>query len=217
MLKNICNSDELRSLAARNKKNIEFKTVPKSTLDSLLADGWKVIRENRNSVRVSREKRSDIYFEHRVWSLLYKMGFTHFSGNGGAYLVLDAKNQNSAQNQIDIVAIDNEVAIAIECKSSNESKKKLDFQKDIAKHQLIRDRFSQAVNKQFPLTYKRVPVLILFTWNLVLTDQDIQRAAAEKIVLLNENDLKYYEQLVAHLGVATKYQFFADILSKRRI
>ena len=81
----------------------------------------------------------------------------------------------------------------------------------------MRERFANATNSQFPQEHKRVPVLAMFTWGLILSENDVERAKEQKIALLNEHDLHYYEQLVAHLGPAAKYQFFADMLPGRQI
>lgn len=51
----------------------------------------------------------------------------------------------------------------------------------------------------------------------MLSDDDHKRAHDQKVGVFNEHDLAYYEQLVSHLGPAEKYQFFADILPRKRI
>jgi DNA sulfur modification protein DndB len=162
-------------------------------------------------------KRRDVLLEDRVWSLLYAMGFTYLSGEGGAFLRVDPKRTDGPKNQIDVVGLDPEIAIAVECKSSSTPRKDSKFQDFLAKHSLIRERFANAANSQFPLDHKRVPVLAIFSWELRLSDNDIERAEEQKVALLNENDLSYYEQLVAHLGPAAKYQFFADMLRGRQV
>jgi len=217
MIENVFKVDELRSLARLKKRDKEFKTVPKEIIEDFRKEGWEKERENVNSFRMFRFKEKNVMLEDRVWSLLYKMGFSHLSGKGGAYLILDPNNSQSPKNQIDVVGLDTEVAVAIECKSSLTPRKNPQFQEQLAKHAIIRNRFANAVNKQFALTHKRISVLAFFTCDLILSDNDIERAKHEKIVLFNENDLSYYEQLVSHLGPAAKYQFFADMLPKRRV
>ena len=68
-----------------------------------------------------------------------------------------------------------------------------------------------------PHTGQKNQAAVMFTWNLLLADSDYERARHEKIFILNENDLVYYEQLVNHLGPAARYQFYADILADRKI
>jgi DNA sulfur modification protein DndB len=217
MLDNVHEAKELRSLALLKKQEYDFISVKKADLQEALDQGWQVQREGKTRIRLRRPKRKDVLLEDRVWTLLYKMGFTHLSGKGGATLTLDPDNPDSPANQIDVVGLDAEVAIAIECKTADSPKKYPEFQQYLAKHSVIRERFAKAVHKRFPLPYKRIPVLAIFTWDFILTDKDIERAKCEKVVLFNENDLDYYLQLVAHLGPAAKYQLFADMLPGRTI
>ena len=71
------------------------------------------------------------------------MGFPYLSAAGGAKLSITAKEPDGPQNQIDVVAIDDEVAIAIECKSSEKYAKRPQFSEELGKISLIREKFSQ--------------------------------------------------------------------------
>lgn len=217
MLENIGEVDEMRSLARRKRQPNEHRTIQACDLDAAQKLGWEIDKRNKRTIRLLRAKQKHALLEDRVWHLLYRLGFSHLCGEGGGQLAINAQDGKSPTSQIDVVGLDDEVAVAIECKSAAQPRKRPDFQKDIAKHALIRERFARAVNAQFPLDHKRVPVLVIFTWDLILTDNDIERARIEKIVLLNEHDLNYYEQLTSHLGPAAKYQFYVDILPQRRI
>jgi hypothetical protein len=218
MLSNVHGVDELRSLARRKMKPQQSRTIAAHDSATITAeDGWHIERQGKTTIRLTRPKPRSSLLEDRVWSLLYRLGFTHLSGEGGAQLLLDPKCDTKIYNQIDVVGLDEDVAVAIECKSAENTRKYSDFQKDLAKHSLIRQRFASAIGKQFPLSHKRVPVLVIFTCDLILSDADVERANKEKVVLLNEKDLVYYEQLAAHLGPAAKYQFFADMLPGRQI
>lgn len=57
----------------------------------------------------------------------------------------------------------------------------------------------------------------MFTCNIIVSDADKERAKADHIVLLDDQDLSYYESLFQHLGVAAKYQVLADIFPNRQI
>jgi DNA sulfur modification protein DndB len=217
MLSNVLPVEDLRSLARRKNNSSEFKSVPTGSAAGLIENGWQSHREGAATVRLIRPKTRRVLLEDRVWSLLYKLGFKHLSGEGGAQLMLDPKKDDGAYNQIDVVGMDPEVALGIECKSAEQPRKYPEFQKDLAKHAMMRQRFAHAVSTQFPAAHKRVCMIVMFTWDLILTDNDVQRAKNENVVLLNEKDLDYYELLAAHLGTAAKYQFFADMLPGKRV
>jgi DNA sulfur modification protein DndB len=217
MIENIFDAEDLRSLARRKSHDHEFRTVRNQEVAEHVSEGWEIQRQNKTSTRLSRLKRREDLLEDRVWWMLYGMGFTHLSGEGGAFLHLDHKRDDGPTNQIDVVGLDAEIAIAVECKSASAPRRDAKFQEFLAKHGVIRERFANAVNNHFPADHKRVTVLAIFTWDLLLSENDQERAKEQKVALLNENDLHYYEQLVSHLGPAAKYQFFADMLPGKQI
>jgi DNA sulfur modification protein DndB len=152
MLRNVLPAGDLRSLARKRMTPLEFKSVPvRSDSEPPVDEGWQVHRQGKSVARLSRPKARSVCLEDRVWCLLYKLGFTHLSGDGGAQLKLDEKSESGAYNQIDVVGLDPEVALAIECKTADSPRKYVEFQKDLAKHALIRERFARAASRQFPL------------------------------------------------------------------
>jgi len=217
MLNNIVPVDELTGLARAKARDYETKTVNPALVDEFIADGWTVDKRNKKSVRLRKRKSHSTYLEDRVWILFYRMRFPLLSGKNGAELVLEPKNPDSPRTQIDVAALDDEIALAIECKSSENLAKKPQFQSDLAKHGLIRDRFTACARTQFPAAHKRQVVLVMFLSNVLLTDNDRTRAKDQNIVLFDEHDLDYYENLVTHLGPAARYQFLADTLPGKTV
>ncbi len=216
MLDNIFPSEELRYLARSRKNANSFIRIHKADLEKYKTYGWAVSRKNRNSLRVFRPKEKSVLLEDRVWSLMFSMGFDDLSGKGGAKLKLDPAVIDAPENQIDVVALDAEIALAIECKSYREPRKDTNFQNYIAKHSEMKIRFAQAIHKQFVLERKRIPIMVIWTWDFIASKPDRDRASNQQVVLLDEHDLDYYEQLVSHLGSAAKYQFYSDILPRNK-
>lgn len=217
MLENVHPSAELRGLAARKAKADDFKSVRHPLVDEEVEKGWIVAKRNRTTTRLRRQKAHDKLLEERVWTLLYRMGFLHLSGQGGAFQLLKADDPKTPDNQIDVVAIDDEVAFAIECKSSSKPRKFADFSGDLAKHTSLRERFATLVRSQFSVAHKRPSVFAVWTANLILTDNDRARAEEAGVPMFEESDLLYYESLVAQIGSAARYQFLADVLQGRSI
>jgi DNA sulfur modification protein DndB len=217
IIDNVFKSEELKALSRRKSRDREFRTVRNSDVTEHLVDGWDVQRKNKTTTRLFRPKSREILLEDRVWSLLYSMGFTNLSGEGAAFFRPDPKKDSGDDNQLGVVGLDPDIAIAVKCRSAPTPRRDPSFDEFLAEHSLIKERFANAANTQFPLDHKRVPVLAIFTWDLIIPEDIAERAPEQKVALLNENDLDYYEQLVAHLGPAAKYQFFADMLPGKRI
>lgn len=212
MLDNIEPVENLRGLARAKARDYETKTVHPLLVDESLQAGWVTDKKNKKSTRLRKQKPHNVFLEDRVWTLLYRMGFGHLSGAGGARLVINPKDENSPQTQIDVVGVDNEIAVAIECKSSESFSRRHQFQDELGKHALIRDRFANSINNQFSAPFKRQVVLAMFLSNVSLSENDKARTREANVLLFGDKDLTYYESLVAHLGPAAKYQFFADML-----
>ena len=217
MIENIFKGEDLKSLARRKKSDRIFRTVRNQDVPKHLTNGWQLKRKNKNTSRLFRPKQHDVLLKDRVWSLLYAMGFTHLSGEEGAFLPVDPKSEVATKNQFDVVGLDPEIAIAVECRSAVTPTRQALSQDYLEEQNVIRQSFANYVKAQFPLESNRVPILVLFTWNLIISEHDETRARNQMVVLLNEHDLEYYRQLVAHLGPAAKYQFFADMLPDRQI
>src|SRR6185503_8821359 len=148
MLNNVFSIDELAGLARARSRAYETKTVNPALMEQLVEDGWSVDKRNKKSVRLRKIKSHGSHLEDRVWTLFYRMQFPLLSGKGGGELVLEPKNPDSPTTQIDVVALDNEIAIAVECKSSESPTKKVQFQNELAKHGLIRERFTATTRTQ---------------------------------------------------------------------
>lgn len=217
LLENVKPSEELASLAGRRSKSEEFKTVRNPLVGEEEKNGWIVQKHNKNTTRLRRPKRGGSLFEDRVWTLLYRMGFHHLSDHGGAFLLLNHNDPKGPDNQIDVVAIDDEVAFAIECKSSEAGRKFGDFTSNLAKHVLLRERFTRAVREQFTADSKRPSIFAIWTTGISITPNDLERAAKEKVAILTESDLNYYEKLVSEIGLAGRFQFLADLLQQRAV
>jgi len=218
MLSNIESVDDLRGLARSKSRDYVTKTVNLSLLEASLEQGWSIEKKNEKTVRLKKKKSCDVDLADRVWSLLYRMDFNYLNGEGAALLITDPKDPNSPTIPIDVVGIDTEVGLAIMCKSPDNNQQ---LRQELDRYILIRQRFAQSVNQQFPQPFdrhvKRQVALAMFTFDLPLSEDDKKRAKDGNIVLFDEGDLAYYEALVSHLGSAAKYQFLADILQGKTI
>jgi DNA sulfur modification protein DndB len=217
MLNNLFSIEELVGLARARARDYETKTVNPTLVEQLVVDGWNVDKRNKKSVRLRKFKSHGNHLEDRVWTLFYRMQFPFLSGKSGAELVLEPKNTESPTSQIDVVVLDSEIAIAVECKSCETPARRTQFQNELGKHALVRERFTAASRAQFPAAHKRQVVLAMFLANVLLSDNDRIRAKDQNIILFDEHDLEYYENLVSHIGPAARYQFLADMLPGKSV
>src|ERR1700678_2161271 len=117
MLINVKPVSDLRSLARVRSRSFDTKSVHTKLIEEETANGWTVLREGKVSVRLSRPKSHGVLLEDRVWSLLYRMQFDYLSDKGGAKLPIDLRASTGPTTQIDVVGLEADIALAVECKS----------------------------------------------------------------------------------------------------
>jgi DGQHR domain-containing protein len=221
LLNNVFATDELRGLASRKSKREEYKSVRNALVDDAIAQGWQVHKRNKTATRLQRNKSFNKHFEDRIWTLLYRMGFKLLSGEGGAWLQANASETERSSNQIGLVAVDDEVAFAITCRSTETPRKYTTAQEDLALYVSLRERFTKAIRGQFTSatgeSLKRPSIFAVWTHGFVISDADRAKAEADRVPLLDERDLDYYEQLVSQVGSAGRFQFLADLLEGRSV
>jgi DNA sulfur modification protein DndB len=215
-LANLLSRAELIGLARQRGRAFEVQSVKLSEIEARSLEGWSIVRKNKTRATVRRSKRHDVLLEDRVWMLLWRMGFPRLSGHGGAVLTINPEGLHKVTSQLDAVAIDDEVCVAIECKSSASRARRPNLQEEMAKLAAIHEPLARAANPP-DVGQKRTPILIFWTHNAVISRNDAERAKQHNIALLGDDDLEYFEALTQHLGAAARYQFLSDLVPGKQI
>ena len=210
----IADRDDQRALfRLRSKPYIERK-VRKAEF-SHPDDGWYVLDNSlKRDVKLARDKPRDEAFEDSVWCLLSRLGFKFLSRDRQCRIRYDEKD--GASQQIDILAVDDECAVIVECKTCDGPPRVGNFKTDIEAwagkraglHREIRERFGKPNLK---IAY------VLATRNFILRQADLDRLESFKIQHFSEADYDYYGELVDHLGTAARFQFEADLFHNQTI
>jgi DNA sulfur modification protein DndB len=234
MLTNIQPCERLNEVAELKKSAVLSKTIPVSLLEEAKEYGWTEERKPRRAagrspkrastknalLPVTKPKPYGIEVADRVWSLLYNMGFSHMSNGEMPQLQPGTSMHFRQKLDIDIVSIDSEVGLAVFLQTSPEPRAAdtclID---DLRLYERARHDFSQAINQYKPLHQPDPlkPAFILFNCGLVLNAEEQKVAREKQVVIFNEHDLAYYEDLVERLGTAAKYQFLAEVFEDHEI
>lgn len=203
MLEGLINKNEIsNNKISLRTSEFDYLTISNGQLEFYKNEGWVIDKKNSKSYRIKKIKKHDIAFEDRVWSILAKMGFKFINSNRN-FKINYAKDENIPGKQIDVFVCDEETAIIIECKSSIE-RRPVSFQKDIAEIDSIRDGIIKTVKKEINPNLK--VAWIFATNNCIVSENDKARLKENNIIYFNQDDISYYENLVAHLGKVAKYQ-----------
>ena len=76
----IVSGKELEKANRERKRDYIFENIVEEARDRYIEEGWEVDRELANrKVKMKKLKPADEIFENRVWTMLYKLGFTHMN------------------------------------------------------------------------------------------------------------------------------------------
>ncbi|MEI6080692.1 MAG: hypothetical protein WCQ53_08680, partial [bacterium] len=194
--------DEIKKQLNTRRKPYEEKNEKKALKEELLSDGWEVVKEFKTTYKYRKQKSFHQYFQDRLWCLAAMMGFSTL--NNDNYLLLPCnKNTSIPGRQVDVLAADDETVLIIECKSCKEETSK-SMQNVINDFNTIKEGSFVHLRSIFG---DRKVKFILATENIVLNENDKKRLEEfNGITYFNEQDIAYYEQLVAQIGHAAKYQ-----------
>lgn len=214
MIKNIVRNIDCASIARKRKVDFITKTVQKSAVTEMLAEGWTIHSKNAKSTRLKKQKEASIQGEDRWWMLSYQLGFELLSGD---QKIATSSTQPEDEEPLlfGLASINNEVAIF--AKVIVEPLKRAELKNIVEELQKKREAIIRNLAAQFPASAKRQTVFLLITINTKLKAQEREELEAAKVAVFDDQDIDYYEKLCSHLGPAAKYQLLADLLPGKTI
>ncbi len=216
LLDKLIEGKNILSEKRRRSNPYYFESVPNKLPDVLKLkknDGWEIDREFKHSLKLKKIKSHDVYFEDKVWSLFASLGFLKLNKDRNLHLPYDKKNPSFSQ-QIDVLAIDDETVILVECKSAKERKKKsfkTEFEAMKTKINGLRNVVRELFGKKLKFKY------IFATENYILGDSDLEKLHALGGIHFDEELIAYYFELFKQLGLAAKYQLLGTLFSGNKI
>ncbi len=204
----LVSDDQLKKALTIRERDFILESIPYELVERYKSEGWKIDREFKTRCRMWRYKPTDVAFEDEVWSLFGGLSFKKL--NRDRRLCLSYSEDGKSTQQIDVLAVDDESIIIVECKSTDTLEKKRSFKTDIEALGGKKQGITNWIRKIFPGEKYKIK-FILATKNYILSKEDLDRLENFKILHIDETTLSYYRSLYDHLGVAAKYQFLGAI------
>lgn len=204
----ISGSEIQRELRQRRKTNVE-KSVAFSEVDAHMAEGWQVLRRNKTNVRLRRPKTFDHLWEDEVWCLLARMGFDAMSSGRNFKIPVRTSDANVPPKQIDVLAVDGETALVVECKASKEMTLR-SLQTALNETRALQNPIRSAIHDLYE---DRPRVCFVYaTRNIRWSKPDRERTKDHQIKVLHDRDVNYFRKLVEIIGPAARHQLEGDLL-----
>ena len=203
----ISGRDIQSELRRRRLKFVEI-TISMSDESSHIADGWEVVRRNKKTLRVRKPKPVGQQLEDDVWTLLALAGFPEMSSGRNFSIPVSSEGARVPPKQIDVVAVDDDTVLVIECKAS-ETPRKRSLQKELNETRALQQPIRDWINTLY-LERRRV-CFIYVTRNIRWNGPDRERAKEHQIAIIHDPQIKYYQKLSEIIGPATRHQLQADL------
>lgn len=197
---------------ARKKVYISQKILTKD-LPDYVDEGWEKSKEFKNPkfVCVSKKKPVQEQFEDKIWILCANMGFTSLNQKD-LYVSYDFRD-DSLQEEVSVVAIDDETILIIKCYAS-ENVMEHSFVDEINSYSEKISGIRKEILKQFP---RRKVKFIWAIHNYISNRRDIALLDRAGIAFFNESTVEYYIELTKHLGSCSRYQLLGNLFANQEI
>ena len=205
--------DELSDIAKQRGKDLIESVVPNEQVNEYCSRGWSIKKQLKTKSYMVKQKPLGTSFEDELWTVFYKMGFKIMNANSNFAIAYDERFPKLSK-QIDIIAIDDETCIFIECKEAAHDGTRGNFSQDIQEIANLKSKLYHEIGKLYP---DRKCKYIFAAKNYVLGDQDKDRLRSEDIILFDYNTVLYYKALVSHLGSAARFQLLGALFAGAKI
>ncbi len=205
--------DQLEEVAKERANEFIEDRVDNAILETKLKEGWLIKKEYKKTTIIKKPKPFCDVFENKVWSVFKGLGFKVMNLNNNFKLSYSDDNPNLTK-QIDVIAIDDDVCLFVECKATETIDKSSSWKNEIESMQGYFQGITREIRKKYPNVKTK---MIFATKNYVLGKQDLDRLADAKIAYFDNDTVDYYAQLVEHLGTAGRYQLLGMLFPKDEI
>ncbi len=204
------------------RKNMYLtKNVEHTLVENMLADGWEEYGYPlKSKTRLRKNKDFNKKFEDDIWCQCYELGYRVL--NYDENFVLPFGKEPGEKKQIDIIAVDSETVLLIECKSSEKPKTAPSFKTEFEGLEKRLDGFRKAIEQIFGRGLKVKYIFATRRLRVDVEGIDIQRLKRTNSFYYNDNTYEYLNSLIKHYKDASRYQFlgilFRDqLMSSERI
>lgn len=210
----LVSGEELNNISKIRKTKYYEEKVEKALIPKYIKDGWEIIRSYKNeSAKMRIDKPIGVAFEDEVWMIFYNMGFKTLNKSRD-FKISYSKTDLNLTKQIDVIAIDDEVILLIECKAAEKTDTTSNWKKELESINGFFNGLCSELRKKYK---KRKIKYILATKNYTIGEQDIKRMDDFKIANFDYEVISYYDELVKHLGTAARFQLLGNLFAKQKI
>lgn len=207
---------QLGKIYAAKSTKFHTRNVDHSLAEGLGKEGWEEFGTPlKTKTRLRKPKNHNVQFEDDIWCQLYRLGYRTLNVDETFCLPFGPNKED--KKQIDVIAIDDDSVLLIECKSSELPAKPPSYKAEFESLRLKLDGFRKSIDQAFG-PGRRIKY-IFATRNLrVRRDSvDVSRLLEAGGFLYNDNTFEYVDSLIKSYKAAAHYQFMGLIMKGQLI
>lgn len=203
------------------KAKYQVVSVAHNLVQDYLDDGWEDFdKVLKTKTKLRKLKPHSIQFEDDVWCQFYELGYRTLNFDENFYLPFGKNDKD--KKQIDIIAIDDESVIIVECKASEKPRKPKFETEYFTALSLMINGFRKTLEQAFGKTLKVKYVFATRNIRIDIEGSIVQRLKEVGAFYYNDNTYSYINSLIKNYKSAAKYQllgilFKHQLISKERI
>jgi DNA sulfur modification protein DndB len=205
----------LGKLYKAKKNEFVSKSVDHSLVDNYLKEGWTIQKELKTKTILSRIKPHNKKFEDDLWCQMYELGYRTL--NYDENFRLPYGKEAEEKKQIDVIAINEETAIIIECKSCEKPTRAPSYKDEFELLSLRLDGFRKTLMQAFDCNIKVKYIFATRNIRLETDSSDVKLLEKTHSYYYNDNSYKYINNLVKSYKNAAHYQFTGLIFKNQLI
>lgn len=218
VLRNKLSSDksQLGKIYSAKSSRFQSRNVEHSLVEGLTEEGWEEYGEPmKTKTRLRKLKSHNVQFEDDVWCQLYRLGYRTLNIDDNFYLPFGPSP--SDRKHINVVAMNEDSVLLVECKSSDISAKPPSYKTELEALRYRLDGYRKAIDQAFG-PGRRIKY-IFATRNLRLSrdSADVQRLVEAGGFYYNDNTFQYIDSLLKSYRDAAHYQFMGMIMKGQSI
>jgi len=205
----------LGKLYRSKKKEYIEQNVEHNEVEAYILQGWEKVKELKTKWKIRKYKSHSKLFEDKVWCQFYDLGYRIL--NKDETLKLPFSSDSKDTMQIDVLAINDETAFIIECKSAEKSKKAPSYKDYFDALKLRMDGFRQSIKQIYGKDLKIKYVFATNNLRMAEDSEDRKRLSDMGVFYYNNNTYDYIQSLIKNYKNAAMYQFLGLVFKNEKI
>lgn len=193
-----------------------MRNVDHSMVEGMLKEGWEEYgKPLKTKTRLRKPKTHDVKFEDDLWCQLYRLGYRHL--NIDRNLCIPFGPDSKQRKQIDVVAINGDSILLVECKSSEKSSKAPTYKTEFEGLSQRLDGFSKAMEQMFGRGRRLKYIFATRNIRMPRDSADAVRLEETGSFFYNDNSFDYVDSLIKTYKGAAHYQFLGMLFKGQSI